>query len=526
MRKRKADIGPLRRAASHFFVGVSLIAFVSMPACSTVPPQQDGAKAVTHALARPQATTLGRLVAARARKHDGATGFELVTSGRRAFQSLVALCRLADKTLDLQYYIWRANRTGRILLAELIAAADRGVRVRLLLDDVDLAWKDDELQRLSAHPNVEVRLFNPFLGRESGVFDVLFDFDRITHRMHNKVFIADNSIAAIGGRNVGDRYFSANEQANYRDLDLLAAGPVVRQASASFDNFWNSDWSVPVAKVDRETSADDNITALKLKLKRTLQADKNPYKVTDERAAAWTLVEKTFGRLVWTKQAEVLADDPNKPKTRKSKVLQGVRPLLDGSLQHELLLEMAYLIPGDDGVKKLCQLVHDGIKVRILTNSFRSTDVIMAYAGYRKFREGLVRCGVGLFEMRPDARFVRRDWNWLKPTSTANLHTKAAVLDGEDVLIGSINFDPRSIHLNTEIALIVRSRELAFQVTKFIADGMAPENAYRLDRKDGDLVWIGRDEGKAIRRNDEPGFNSWRALVTMLIAELPIEGQL
>jgi len=516
----------LRRIILSVSVVVSPIALVSVVACASVPAQHPGTRTITHAFADPSTSRLGQLVAARADKHDGASGFDLLTTGRQAFRSLVALSRLAEVTLDLQYYIWRANRTGRILLAEVMAAADRGVRVRLLLDDMDLSWNDKELQRLSSHPNVDVRIFNPFVGRGTGFFDIVFDFDRINHRMHNKVFIADNSIAVIGGRNVGDRYFSADEQANYRDLDLYAAGPIVQQASTSFDNFWNSSWSIPIAKVDRDTTAKTDVEVLKKKLTDDIQTIENPYPFSDKQVAARKLVEKTFDRLVWTKQAEVLADNPNKPKTKNSLVLQGVRPMLDGSVHREALLEMAYLIPGDRGVKMLCRLVRDGIKVRILTNSFLSTDVITAYAGYRKFRRDLVRCGVELYEMRPNPDFVRQDWNWLKPTSTAYLHTKAAVLDQKDVLIGSFNFDLRSIRLNTEIALVVRSQKLARQVSAFITGGMAPKNAYLLEMKDRDLVWIGRDEGKTVQRDEEPGIDSWRGFVSMLIALLPIEGQL
>ena len=526
MSKRKVSSDVPQRAVASFRLSLWLIALVVMVACSGVPVPHPGTRPSTHALAKPAATTLGRLVAARVEKHDGASGFELVTTGRQAFRSLISLSRLAEKTLDLQYYIWRANRTGRILLAEVIAAADRGVRVRLLLDDVDLAWKDRELQRLSSHPNVEVRIFNPFVGRESGFFDVLFDFDRVNHRMHNKVFIADNSVAVIGGRNVGDRYFSADEQANYRDLDLYAAGPIVHRASASFDNFWNNGWSIPIGKVDGDSNAKKNVEALRRELKNNIQAGANPYPFSDKQASTRKLIEKAFDRLVWTKRAEILADDPNKPNTHNSLVLQGVRSLFDGNLHREVLLEMAYLIPGDNGVKMLCRLVRDGSKVRILTNSFLSTDVITAYAGYRKFRDDIVRCGVDLYEMRPDANFVRRDWNWLKPSSTAYLHTKAAVLDQRDVFIGSFNFDPRSIRLNTEIALVVRSRKLAKQVTAFVTGGMEPDNAYHLEMKNGDLVWIGRDENKTVKRDDEPGFGSWRGFVTMLIAQLPIEDQL
>jgi putative cardiolipin synthase len=514
-----------RQALSGAHKSILFITLASIVACSNASVPESGPRVETHALENPGSTALGRSAQGHA-PADTESGFELLTTGREAFQAIVALTRLAEKTLDLQYYIWRANRTGRILLAELLAAADRGVRVRILLDDMDLAWEDEELKKLSTHPNIEICIFNPFENRDVGLLDILFDFNRINHRMHNKAFIADNSVAVIGGRNVGDRYFSADDQANYRDLDLFVIGPLVRDASRSFDKFWNSAWSVPVEYIDEGGNGDGTIAALEARLEQAIQSGKNPYDIVKNRDAARDLVEDTFGGLIWSADARLLADYPNKPKTKESVVLEKVEPVLEWSTEKELLLEMAYLIPGDSGVERLCGLVDDGIAVRVLTNSFQSTDVVTAYAGYRKYREALVRCGVEIYELRTNASFVKRDWNWLKPSSVANLHTKAGVIDGETVLIGSFNIDPRSIRLNTEIALLVRSKELARQVTKFITDGLSPENAYRVKLHDGELVWIGDDAEGQKTRKDEPGVQSWRGFVTMVMAQLPIEGQL
>jgi putative cardiolipin synthase len=507
-------------------VGLGVFASASLVACSGGSKSEPRPVVKSYYVAETGSTLLGQTVAKWADEREGASGFELLTTGRDAFQSMVALVRLAEKTLDLQYYIWRADRTGRILLAELIAAADRGVRVRLLLDDMDLAWEDDELQKLSSHRQIEVRIFNPFANRDAGLPEILFDLKRINHRMHNKAFIADNSVAVIGGRNVGDRYFSVNERANYRDLDLYVAGRLVHEASASFDMFWNSEWSVPVAYIDADGDGEGRIPALKAKLENAITSGESPYDIVENTDSAQTLVARRFERLIWTDQARLLADFPNKPETKESVVLNQIVPMLNGDLQRELLLEMAYLIPGTRGVKRLCRLVDEGIKVRILTNSFQSNDVVAAYAGYRKFRESLVGCGVELFEMRTDADFVKRDWNWLKPSSAAYLHTKAAVMDGDYVLIGSFNVDPRSVELNTEIALAVRNKRLAEQVTKFITDGMKPANAYHLKLVDGELVWSGKEGDKDAHIKDEPGIHSWRGFITTLMAQLPIDDQL
>ncbi len=207
-------------------------------------------------------------------------------------------------------------------------------------------------------------------------------------------------------------------------------------------------------------------------------------------------------------------------------MVRDLRAELEGTIERDLLIEMAYLIPGEDGVAALCRLVDKGVRVRVLTNSFASNDVVTAYSGYRKYREPLVRCGVDLYEMRTDAGFVRDKWTWVKPSSTAYLHSKAAVVDGQDVVVGSFNMDPRSIDLNTEIALLVRSRRLAADVTDFIEDGMSPPNAYRLALEDGDLVWIERNGGAPRRLESEPGGTFWRSLTSKVISLFPLDGQL
>ena len=516
-----------RFGLARFIRPAVLAGLSAVAACAGAPAPVHHEQPKSHALGAPKTTTLGRLTARHGSAHPGASGFAAITSGREGFSSIMALTRVAEKTLDLQYYIWRADTTGRIVLSAVVDAAERGVRVRLLLDDMDLEWTDHELERLSAHPNIEVRLFNPFAGRDAGILDALFDYRRVTHRMHNKVFVADNSVAIVGGRNIGDRYFSTNEEANYRDLDLYAAGPIVRDISASFDEFWNSAWSVEIGKVGDPRKADADFRTVRDSLKRVADdhaqdlfghenTPKPPHRV----------VEEAFMRFVWTRRAALLADRASKPRTAESQVVQDLRDMLGGTVRKDLLIETAYLIPGDRGVATLCGFVADGVKVRVLTNSFASNDVVTAYSGYRKYREPLVRCGVDLYEMRTDAGFVRKDWTWAKASSTAYLHTKAAVLDGQDVIVGSFNMDPRSVELNTEIALVVRSRRLAADVTAFIEDGMSPPNAYRLAIDDGDLVWIERTDAGPKRLNGEPGGGFWRTVASTLISFLPLEGQL
>lgn len=496
-------------------------------ACSGIekPPHRSGPN--SYALENPEGTTLARIYKERAVSHEARSGFALMKTGRDAFLTLVALTQLAEKTLDLQYYIWRTNRTGRLLINAIAAAAERGVRVRLLLDDVDLDWKDRDLERLSLHPNISIRVFNPFATRDAGIVDLIFDFDRVNHRMHNKAFVADNSAAVVGGRNVGDRFYSVDDIANFRDLDLFAVGPIVRDVSRTFDEFWNSDWSIPIAELSDAELPPLRSPHIPKDLGETVR--KAAELVFDKQPKNRNPMERyraVFDRLIWTDQAAVLADRANKPESEQAKLLKELRSVLAGRLDNELLLEIAYLIPDDSGVAFLCGIVKRGIKVRILTNSFKSNDLVVAYAGYRKFRKDLLACGIDIAELRPDPAFVKKDWSWVKPSSNANLHTKAMVLDRQDIVIGSFNMDPRSIKINTEIALVVRSRPLAKEVAAFIESGMAGPNAYHLDLEDGEIVWIEEQNGETRRLHDEPGDSFRRILVSRIVTLLPIEGQL
>jgi cardiolipin synthase C len=506
-----------------------LLALAAASACSPPRPPLDRAhEPAATALATPEATTLGRLFAP-APGEEGATGrsgLALLASARDAFVARQALAAMAERTLDLQYYLWEDDTSGRLLLKAVLAAADRGVRVRLLLDDLRAGGRDSDLALLDAHPRVEVRLFNPFADRTLRVADVALDFARITHRMHNKAFVADNAVAVAGGRNVGDHYFAVNDQTNFRDLDLLAAGPVVRELSASFDDFWNSRWSVPVRRFARAgagpgglgprlDAADREDDAL------PFDTDLGPGELADL-ARSWRR------RLVWA-EAAVVADRPDKPETARPFLLERLRAALSGSLRGDLLIESAYFIPGEEGTARLCGLVARGVRVRVLTNSLASNDVLLAHSGYAKYRLPLLRCGVELFELRPDARFARREWTWLSGRSRANLHTKAVVVDRAVAVVGSLNLDPRSANLNTEIAVVAESPALADEVADFVEAGMRPENAYRLEPDpggEGGLAWVADEGGRTVRLTREPGAGRVRAVVARLLALLPIEGQL
>jgi putative cardiolipin synthase len=375
-----------------------------------------------------------------------------------------------------------------------VRAADRGVRVRVLLDDINTESDVPIAAALDVHPNIEVRIFNPFANRGARLFDFALDLDRVNHRMHNKLLVADNAVAIVGGRNIGNHYFGVATDANFRDLDIAAAGPVVRDASTVFDHFWNSDWAVPVSALLERPYTDADLTSIRDKF-------------------IWAP-----GKIVW--------DDPNdiKAGVEHGRLDKAFYRKLD-TLQKELLIESAYFVAGDRGVAKARELHDRGIRMRVLTNSLASNDVVAAHAGYAKYREALLANGVELYELRPDAGAIKK--KVLSGESKAALHTKAIVFDREAVFIGSFNLDPRSANLNTEAGLYVESPELAAQVIAYMDEGVRPENSYRvmLD-EDGHLVWETEINGMAVIFHQDPETGFWDRFMSGFIGLLPVEHQL
>ena len=477
----------------------------------------------SHALADPGSTRLGRVFEAEAAKHPGLSGFDLITSGRTAFEARYAFARLATKTIDAQYYLWAGDATGRNMLHALLEAADRGVRVRLLLDDLNLEGAHLNLSVLNAHPNFEVRLFNPFATRGFHDIDLLFDFARLNHRMHDKAFIVDNTVAIVGGRNIADQYFSVNTSANFRDIDLFTAGHIVRDVSREFDDFWNSPWAVSINVVAPKNPTPEQLKEVEQKLDAEIDGkEKYPFKTDLTEPYLEKLVSTVPGRLTWGK-ASVLYDLPSKAETGTPRVAQELHNKVSGTIEHELLLEVAYFIPSEYGVQRLCELASHHVTIRVLTNSLASTDEIPAYAGFMHRREPLLRCGVELHELRPDAAFVQRNWTWLHTRSEAELHTKAAVFDRDRVMIGSFNLDPRSRLLNTEMTILVTSSVLADKVARFIEGGMSLANSFRLELDDDDVVWVTEENGKLIRYYHSPATSWWHRLKADFYSLLPIE---
>ena len=470
-------------------------------------------------------TSLGRLFEEAAVKHPGQSGFTIIRHGRPAFTARVAFADLAQQSLDLQYYIWEGDATGWILMDRLRRAADRGVRVRVLIDDISLAGRDARVAAMDAHPNIEVRVFNPFAHRGSRLVDFAIDLNRVNHRMHNKIIVVDNAAAIVGGRNIGNHYFEVATDSNFRDLDIAAAGPVVREISNVFDYFWNGEWASPIAALVDRTFTEADLHAAAAEIRAEIAKTSYPHPLdqdVNDLASELTSIRDQF---VWA-PGQIVWDDPS---LIREGIAQGamIRKLYQkvDTLDEELLIESAYFVMPDQGVQKIAELTERGVRVRVLTNSLASNDVLAAHAGHAKRRKLVVENGVELYELRTDAGAVDRSANDVE--TKAALHTKAVVFDRESVFIGSFNLDPRSGSINTEAGLYVESPELAEQVIAFMDEGVLPENSFRvrLD-EDGDLVWITREDGEEVRFRTDPHSSFWARMVSGFIAWLPVEHQL
>ncbi len=494
---------------------------------SATRPLPDNPRRVSTAFDEPASTRLGQFFGPAADEHPGLSGFGLLSHGREAFIVRLALADLAERSLDMQYYVWDGDTTGRIIVDHVMKAANRGVKVRLLVDDPFYKASDSVKAALDAHPNVEIRLFNPLNYRRWSVLDFIVDFGRVNRRMHNKLMVADNAAAIVGGRNIGDIYYGVNTIANYRDLDVLAVGPVVRDLSGVFDRFWNSPSTVPIAAiVDRAHGAAD-LDAILIRLREEIAAADYPYPIDQDLDRLAGQGTELRDDLVWA-QGRIIADDPETVTrgNESDEVVAFIRERV-AELKEELLVESPYFVlPA--GAQATVKALHErNVRVRVLTNSLASNDMLPAHSGYAKTRRRLLENGMELYELRPDTDAFRKGWSLRSRRSSAALHTKAMAFDGKAVFIGSFNLDPRSAAINTEAGLYIESPELAERLTAYMATGVVPANSYRvLLDPNGEIIWETVRDGQRVRYRDEPETGFRRRFVADLLKLLPINSQL
>jgi len=479
------------------------------------------------AFAHPETTTVGALFQEASDKHPGLSGFSLVSQGEIAFIARLAMADLAEQTLDAQYFIWDADTTGRILADRLLRAANRGVRVRMLIDDIyQTKGKDFTVAALDAHPNIEVRVFNPITNRGWRTLSFLGEFGRANHRMHNKLLVMDNALSIVGGRNIADIYFGVRSDHNFRDLDVVTAGPVVNELSASFDLFWNSEWAIPVGAIVQKRPTEQDLGAQKIRLEANIAAAGYPYLIDQQLADLEARLIQIRDNFIWG-PGRVVVEQPSRVHTDANPgVIYQALSKRAHEVQRELLIESPYFIPSDRSIEGARQLIARGVKVRVLTNCAASNDMMGAHAGYANTRKELLQAGIELYELQPDTNMKRR-WSKLAGKSRAALHAKCLVFDRQSVFIGSFNLDPRSMALNTEIGVMIDNPEIARQVGVLMDEGVAPGSAFHVTLdKDNGLAWTAETNGEEVEYDKDPETSFWQRFMVGVVRMLPIESQM
>ena len=473
-------------------------------------------------------TALARATAPLADAHPGKTGIFPVPLATDAFAARMLLARAAERSIDAQYYIWHADETGLLLMQALRDAALRGVRVRLLIDDQNTRGLDDMLAALGATPNLELRLYNPFTVRRARLLEYLGGFTRLNRRMHNKSFTVDNRVTIVGGRNIGNEYFGAGTEVPFKDLDVIALGAAVRGVSDEFDLYWNSASAYPAQRVLFPTRPAPGAHAILEERFAAARAD--PVSAGYLEAVRDTpLVHDLLDRrlaLEWV-DAVVVRDDPAKTlvpdPTRDMLALAQVFDVT-GRPRRSFELISPYFVPGERGAQAIEALAREGVEVRVLTNSFGATDVAVVHSGYAKRRCDLARSGVRLYELKPTVREHRRASS---DSSAASLHAKTFSIDGEQVFVGSFNFDLRSALLNTEMGLVLKSEALARRLDASFDEVVIPNSYEVRSRAGGDCVeWIEPTPSGPVTHGDEPGTNAIKRAWVGFLALLPIDWML
>jgi putative cardiolipin synthase len=530
--------------ASALCTAAVICATVLAAGCASLPPGSDYPKLPSAALQSAATAKLGVAFNAAARAHPGQSGFRLLSVGVDGFLARAQMIDAAEDSLDLEYFIFRQDATGQLLTAALLRAADRGVRVRVLVDDGDTLDGDERLVALGAHPNIEIRIFNPFAYRghllAMRAFEFLLESGRLDYRMHNKLMVVDNAVALVGGRNIADSYFQVDPDSQFGDDDVFAAGPVVRRLSDTFDLFWNSSLAIPARALAGGAPGGADLFAYRRQLDAHRQTLQDGGKDFAQRVATGEPLAGILAGslpLVWA-HAELVYDSPDKKRVENGemigKLMHRAVAQVARATQSELILVSPYFIPGDSGMRLLAGLRARGVRVRVLTNSLEATTETEAHSGYMHYRRALLEDGVELYEVRALLGSPRGSGESRATARTTDyaLHAKLFVFDRQKVYVGSMNFDERSHHLNTEIGLIIDSPELARQTAERFEAIVVPQNCYRVtldaDRPGGPthLSWHTVEGGQPIVYGEEPARDAMQRMKVLFLTMLPLDGEL
>lgn len=499
---------------------------LGLGACASV--DFDYPKRETGAFQDTADTYMGRQLAPLVEAHPGEAGFYLLFDGIDALAARLLMAHRAERSIDVQYYLVTNDMIGHLFIGSLLKAADRGVRVRLLLDDIQTQGYDAGMTALDSHPNFEVRIFNPFAGRSTRVGDGIGDFSRVNRRMHNKSFTVDNQITLIGGRNIAGEYFAAREDVNFGDVDVIGVGPVVDDVSHMFDTYWNSRAAVPVpgfAKIP-----DDPEEALE-QLRARIDATRDEVKGTPYAEAVAADIERFINReagtFTWAPY-ELVYDSPDKAQPDKADQAESIVTPLRRSVdraERELIVISPYFVPLKSGIEFFQELRDRSIEVIIITNSLAATNHAIVHSGYAPARRPLLELGIKIYEVRHDAPVsgVRRGGSG---ASLATLHTKAFIVDRRELFIGSFNWDPRSVNINTELGVIIISPGLAGLSAAIVDDHVDSRTYEVILNEKGHLRWVDRSGKEPVYLSKEPDTGFWRRFSASFMQILPVKSQL
>ncbi|MBL9211129.1 MAG: phospholipase D family protein [Opitutaceae bacterium] len=449
--------------------------------------------------------------------------FHLLNTGPEALEWRLRAIDAATSSIDLETFLWKADHSGARMLAHLLAAADRGVKVRILLDDSFTMHQDVAWRALSQHPNLALRIYNPYRRRVGGALGRfllnLDDFARVDHRLHNKVLLVDGRLAIVGGRNVADEYFGHDPVFNFRDLDVMTLDGATREIAAHFSAFWNGNWTLPIEQLVPESARHPTLAAVRSWLGERVRI---PARDAAATRSAWRAVAHS----AHAGQARFIADDPARhdpaaPDEAPVAVANALRELI-GRARNEVTAVSAYLIPTEKFEAALAQAEARGVSVRILTNSLRSNNHLAAHAAYRNHLHRLLRQGVDLHEVRALAKDREQYMPAPADTKRLGLHAKAIVFDDHTVYVGSCNLDPRSLRLNTEVGLVIESRTLNAALRESLALDFSPRNAWALRLVEDRVVWIGDDQTLDVM----PADSVMQRLEDWFLSRVPAESEL
>ena len=494
--------------------------------CATV--DFDAPKPASYAFGNTGNTYLGKYLSRYEGHPANESGFHVVSDSIDALAIRLLLAERAERSIDAQYYMIKNDIVGKVFFASLLRAADRGVRVRLLIDDITTVGVEHKLAGLTDHPNIELRLFNPFANRRLRALDA-WNFGRINRRMHNKSFTVDNQITVIGGRNIATEYFAANTEYNFGDLDTLAIGPVVAETSHMFDAYWNHRNAIPYQQLSGQ-QADGGVRLQGIR--DSLQDNTEALRDTPYAAALLRSLEdftEDYSRKFYWAPYQLVYDSPDKSlSSEEAQKAPGiVTPLAQSvrSAEKSLLVVSPYFVPRRKGIQSLVEMQSDGVQVDILTNSLASGDHLLVHSGYAGARKPLLREGVRIFEVRGDTR-VSGTRDARTDDTKSSLHTKAFVVDRRFFFMGSFNWDPRSAEINTELGIIIDSPGIASWVADQVYAGL-PSRTYELYLSEqGSLRWRTLENGQEVVFSKEPATSYFTRLKANLGRALPIRGQL